>query len=64
MLGDFWVPCLCSIPPTRPQVTIILGSVHPSKEPCVTRMDLEGIILSEVSQTSIVHYHLYVESKK
>ena len=27
-------------------------------------MDLEIIILSEVSQTNIIWYHLYVESKK
>ena len=31
-----------------------------------TRMDLEVVILSEVSQikASIIRYHLYVESKK
>ena len=29
-----------------------------------TWMDLEIIILSEVSQTNIQCYHLYVESKK
>ena len=32
----------------------------------ITWMDLEGIILSEISQRkiNIVHFHLYVESKK
>ena len=29
-----------------------------------TWMDLEIIIVSEVSQTNIIWYHLYVESKK
>ena len=29
-----------------------------------TWMDLEGFMLSEISQTNTVLYHLYVESKK
>ena len=29
-----------------------------------TRMDLESIMLNEISQTNIVYYHLNVESKK
>ena len=28
-----------------------------------TRMDLEGIILSEISQSPVLCYHLYVKSK-
>ena len=30
----------------------------------VTTMDLEGIMLSEISQTNKLWFHLYVESEK
>ena len=32
--------------------------------PFTASMDLENIILGEASQTNIIRYHLYVESKK
>ena len=32
--------------------------------PATTWMDLEGIMLSEISQTNVLSFHLYVEYKK
>ena len=45
----------------------IIFSLNNEILPFVTTwMDLEGIILSEISQrkTNTIHYHFYVESKK